>query len=112
MNAGGPKGFNKNLKESRKSNRYPIEADVLIVCGSFNNKMKSLDVSAGGLHLKAALPADLVGKDIQVTVTYLTSKKVALSAHGTCRLVPKALNRLELVDPLNGFQGFLDEIWE
>ena len=111
MNFGKPRGFNKKGSESRRTNRYPIEADVTIVCDAFRTSVKSVDVSAGGLSLKANLPQELVGKSLQVSLKYVTSTKSVLKAEATCTIAPKTLNRLVLVDPSAEFQNFLDEIW-
>jgi hypothetical protein len=111
MSIGAPKGFTKKNKESRRTNRYPVEADVSITCDQFQIKLKTVDISAGGLSLKQDLPQELVGKILKVELSYLTSKKEKFVVDATCHIIGHNLNRLEIIEPSNGFQGFLDEIW-
>lgn len=101
----------KIFKENRKSNRYPVEATAEIRCGTFSITEKTVGLSASGFSLSAPLPESLVGRLLEVEISYSTSSKNTLTAKGTCRLVAGSKTRLEAVKPTNAFHDLLEEIW-
>jgi hypothetical protein len=105
------KGFSEKAKENRKNNRYPVEAEVTILCGSYSAQLKTIDISASGFSIKGSLSKEFHNKELDVTIVYTKSDRTKLTATGKCRLAARSDNRVEVFDPPNGFQSLLDDIW-
>lgn len=101
---------NRNGVEGRFAARYPIEAEVVLICNQEVFQTHSVNFSSLGILLKKNLPSTWQGQPIYIEVTYVTTKKKIINVSGQGQLVVGSRRRISITQNAKEFQNFLDVI--